>query len=177
MGCVIRQDADHTADTSSALPNAELSLGANSASPVNPVEGHSVDCGTCHQISRQGLVATSDGPPPRPSSVLPSISVIEDIPNVIRNSGADTSHNMLFPMTGTVSTTTVWATPCQGAWVRDRALRLGLGSQQKTSKHKSTTKYKAILSTRYEDTPSQYVDSSSLRGNSPWAYKKDSPRL
>jgi hypothetical protein len=32
--------------------------------------------------------------------------------------------------------------------VRDQAL----GSQQKPSKHKSTTKYKAMLSTRHKDT-------------------------
>jgi hypothetical protein len=43
-----------------------------------------------------------------------SISVTEDIPNVIRNSRTDASHKKLFPMTGTVSTTTVWATPRQG---------------------------------------------------------------
>jgi hypothetical protein len=87
-----------------------------------------------------GSVATSSGPSPRPSLVLPSISVTEDAPNVIRYSEADTFLKKLFPILSTVSTTTVWATPPQGAQVHDQAL--GLGSQQETNKHKSTTKYK-----------------------------------
>jgi hypothetical protein len=69
-------------------------------------------------------------------------------------------------MMGTVSTTTVWATPRQGAQVRDRALDLDLGSQ-----HQSMTKYKVILSTGYEDTPSQHVVRSCLQGNAHRAYK------
>jgi hypothetical protein len=60
-----------------------------------------------------GSVATSGRPPPRPSPVLPSISVIEDATNVIRYSEADTSLKKLFPILSTVSTTTVWSTPPQ----------------------------------------------------------------
>jgi hypothetical protein len=36
-------------------------------------------------------------------------------PNVIRYYGADTPLKKLFPILGTVSTTTVWTTPRQGA--------------------------------------------------------------
>jgi hypothetical protein len=69
-------------------------------SPADPVESHSVDCGTCHQISRLGSVATSDRPPPHPSIVI--------------NNGAYASRKKLFPMMDTVSTTALWATPYQG---------------------------------------------------------------
>jgi hypothetical protein len=68
---------------------------------------------------RTGSVTTSGGLPPRPSPVLPSISVMEDAPNVIRYSEVDASLKNLFPMLSTVSTTTIWITPCQGARVRD----------------------------------------------------------
>jgi hypothetical protein len=58
-----------------------------------------------------------------------------------------------------------------GARIRDRSLGLGLGSQRKTSKHKSTTKYQDILSTGHEDTPTQHVVGPRLQDSSPWAYK------
>jgi hypothetical protein len=57
-------------------PNQALAT----CSPAGLVEGHSVDCGTRHQISRQGSVATSEGPPLRPSSALLSIFVTEGFP-------------------------------------------------------------------------------------------------
>jgi hypothetical protein len=84
---------------------------------------------------RMGSVATSGGPPPRPRPVLPSISVMEDVPNV------ELTHPLKsFSHAKHYVNNYVMGNPTQGARVRDRAL--DLGSQQKTSRHKSTTKYK-----------------------------------
>jgi hypothetical protein len=71
-----RSTLNSTSSASSTSPEPGLGTG----SPSNLVEGHLVDCGTRHQVSRQGSVATLDGPPPRPSSALPSISLTEDFP-------------------------------------------------------------------------------------------------
>jgi hypothetical protein len=90
-------------------------------------------------------------------------------PNVTSYGGAGAPLKKLFPMPSTVSTTTVWATPHQGARVHDQAL--GLGSQQEPSRHKSTTKYKtipsAIPSIEYEDISSQCAVNSCPLGSPP----------
>ena len=62
--------------------------------------------------------------------------------NVIEYSETNAFLKEPFPILSTVSITTVWAIPLQGDRVHNRALGLGLGSEQETSKHKSTTKYK-----------------------------------
>jgi hypothetical protein len=111
-------------------------------SPANHTKGHSFELRRTTSNLRTGSVATSGRPPPCPSLVLPSISMIEDTPNVIGYSEVDASLKELFPILSSVSTTTVWATPPRGARGHDRALGLGLGSQQEMIKHKSTTKYK-----------------------------------
>jgi hypothetical protein len=108
-------------------------------SPANHTKGHSFELRHMASNLRTG----SGGPPPRPSLFLPSISMIEDPPpNVIGYSEVDVSLKERFPILSSVSTTTVWATPPRGARGHDRALGLGLGSQQEMIKHKSTTKYK-----------------------------------
>jgi hypothetical protein len=43
--------------------------------------------------------------------ILPSIFVIENVPNAIKYGGADVSLKKLFPILSTVSTITVWAAP------------------------------------------------------------------
>jgi hypothetical protein len=169
---------DQPSGANSVSPDAELALGTNSASP-EPDHGYLLPCKShgrpllqlWHMSSnlRMGLVVTSDGPLPCPSPVLPSISVTEDAPTSSDTMELTHPLRSFFPMLSTVSTTTVWATPCQGARVRDRAL--GLGSQQEPSRHNSTTKYKTIPptipSTGYEDIPSQCAANSHPPGSSP----------
>jgi hypothetical protein len=74
--------------------------------PANPTEGHSNKLWHTSLNLRTGSVTTSGGLPPRPSPVLPSISVMEDAPNIIRYSGAEASLKKLFLILSTVSTTT-----------------------------------------------------------------------
>jgi hypothetical protein len=95
-----------------------------------------------------GTVVTSGKLPPRLSTALPLISMIEDAPNVIKYSGADAFLKRLFPILRNLSTTMVWQHMARGARVHDRAL--GLSSQRETSECKSTTQYKTIASTGYE---------------------------
>jgi hypothetical protein len=100
-----------------------------------------------------GSVVISGGLPSRPSLVLPSISVTEDTPNVIRYSEADMSLEELFPILSMVSTTTVWATPPReggglGYTTEPSALAFKR-KQASTSQQQST---KAMLSTACEDT-------------------------
>jgi hypothetical protein len=51
------------------------SLASATCSPAYPVKGHSFKLWRASSNLRTGSVATSGGPPPHPSSVLPSISV------------------------------------------------------------------------------------------------------
>jgi hypothetical protein len=169
-----------TSGASFASPNTELDLGCRLCLARTQPRLH-VPCESrgrpLHRVwHASSNLKTRLGRNLRRTSALPELSSSLDtygrgLPNIIRNSRADASHKKLFPMIGTMSTTTVWEIPRQGARVRDQALSLGLCSQQKTSKPKSTTKYKAILSIGYEDTPSQHVVGSHLQGNSPRAYK------
>jgi hypothetical protein len=88
---------------------------------------------------------------PCPSLALPSISMIEDVPNITRYCGADAPLKQLFLIPNPMLTTTVWATPRWRAREHDRALDFDLGSQRKTSRHKSTMKYKTIPSIGHKD--------------------------
>jgi hypothetical protein len=80
-------------------------------SPTNLAEGHSFKLRHTSSNLNMGSVTTLGGLAPRPSPVLPSISVTEDAPNVIRYIGAVASLKKLFPILNTISTTMVWATP------------------------------------------------------------------
>jgi hypothetical protein len=90
----------------SRRPPPRPSPASATCSPVNPTDGHSIKLWHTSLNLRMGSVTTSGGLPPRPSLVIPSISVTEDARNIIRYSGADASLKKLFLILSTVSTTT-----------------------------------------------------------------------
>jgi hypothetical protein len=65
--------------------------------PTNPAEGHSFKLWHMSSNLRASSVTTSSGILPCLSPVLPSISVMEDAPNVIGHSGPDASLKKFFP--------------------------------------------------------------------------------
>jgi hypothetical protein len=90
---------------------------------------------------------TSSRLPPRSSSTLPSISMTDDVLNAIRHSGADARLKQFSPYLTLCEPLRYGQHLAMGAWELDLALGFDLGSDQKTSRHKSTTQYKTILST------------------------------
>lgn len=158
--CLVRRKA-HPQDKTLPRPSP-----ASATCPsANPAKGHSFELWRVSSNLRTGSVVTSGGPSSRPSSVLPSISVTGDVPNVIGHSKADASLKKLFPILSTVSTTMVWATPPRAARGHDRAL--GLGFQLETIKHKSITKYKGHAVYRMRRHPPQHANSPRLQGRAP----------
>jgi hypothetical protein len=136
------------------LPKVDSGLGTNATLPrpglgyllpANPTGGHSFNCGvhvfeSWNELDRD-LGQTSASP--KPSSNLDIRN--KKVPNVTIYCRADVLFGGFFPYLLLCQPLRYGQPPCQRARVRDRALGPDYGSQQKSSGHKSNSKYKTML--------------------------------